>query len=35
MSYKTTLRAYDIPQMVLVEALARTNDVLMGELEAD
>jgi len=35
LSYKTTLRAYDILRRVLVEELARTDDVLKGELEAD
>jgi len=35
LSYKTTLRAYDILRMVLVEELARTDAILKGELEAD
>jgi len=35
LSYKTTLRAYDILRRVLVEAPARTDDILKGELEAD
>ncbi len=35
LSYKTTLRAYDILRRILVEALARTDAVLKGELEAD
>jgi transposase len=35
LSYKTTLRAYDILRRILVEALARTDEVLKGELEAD
>jgi len=35
LSYKTTLRAYDILRRVLVEELAKTDDVLKGELEAD
>jgi transposase len=35
MSYKTTLRAYDILRGVLMEDLARTDAILKGELEAD
>jgi len=35
LSYKTTLNAYDILRRVLAEELARTDDVLKGELEAD
>ena len=35
LSYKTTLRAYDILRRVLVEELAKTDDILKGELEAD
>jgi len=35
LSYKTTLRAYDILRRVLVEELAKTDDLLKGELEAD
>jgi transposase len=35
LSYKTTLRAYDILRRVLVEDLARTDAILKGELEAD
>jgi len=35
MSYKTTLRAYDILRRILVEELAKTDDILKGELEAD
>jgi len=35
LSYKTTLRAYDILRRVLVEELAKTADNLNGELEAD
>ncbi|HRU80322.1 MAG TPA: transposase [Methanolinea sp.] len=35
LSYKTTLRAYDILRMVLVEELARTDAILKGELEAN
>lgn len=35
LSYKTTLRAYDILRRVLVEELARTDEILKGELEAD
>lgn len=35
LSYKTTLRAYDILRRVLVEELAKTDELLKGELEAD
>ena len=35
LSYKTTLRAYEILRRVLVEELARTDGLLKGELEAD
>lgn len=35
LSYKTTLAAYDILRRVLVEELARTDELLKGELEAD
>ena len=35
LNYKTTLRAYDILRRVLVEELARTDEILKGELEAD
>jgi transposase len=35
LSYKTTLRSYDILRRVLVEELAKTDDILKGELEAD
>jgi len=35
MSYKTTLRSYDILRRVLLEELARTDAILKGELEAD
>lgn len=35
LSYKTALRAYDILRRVLVEELARSDDILKGELEAD
>jgi transposase len=35
LSYKTTLRAFDILRRVLVEELARSDEVLKGELEAD
>jgi len=35
LSYKTTLRAYDILRRVLLEDLARTDATLKGELEAD
>ena len=35
LSYKTTLRAFDILRRVLVEELAKTDDILKGELEAD
>jgi len=35
LSYKSTLRAYDILRRVLVEELAKTDELLKGELEAD
>jgi len=35
LSYKTTLRAYNLLRRILVEELARTDDILKGELEAD
>jgi len=35
LSYKTTFRAYGILRKVLVEELAKTDDILKGELEAD
>lgn len=35
LNYKTTLRAYDILRRILVEELARNDEVLKGELEAD
>jgi len=35
LNYKTTLRAYDILRRIVVEDLARNDEVLMGELEAD
>ncbi len=35
LSYKTTLKAYDILRRVLVEELAKIDDILKGELEAD
>ncbi len=35
LSYKTTLRAYDILRRILVEELAKTDNILKGELEAD
>lgn len=35
LSYKTTLKAYDILRRVLVEELASTDELLKGELEAD
>jgi len=35
LSYKTTLRAYDILRRVLVEELTRMDDLFKGELEAD
>ncbi len=35
LSYKTTLRAYDILRRVLVEELSGNDEVLKGELEAD
>jgi transposase len=35
LSYKTSLKAYDILRRVLVEDLARTDSLLKGELEAD
>jgi len=35
LGYKTTLRAYDILRRVIVEELAKVDDVLKGELEAD
>jgi len=35
LSYKTTLKAYDLLQQVLVEHLADHDDLLKGELEAD
>jgi len=34
-SYKTILRPYDILRRVLVEELAKTDDILKGELGAD
>ena len=35
LSYTTSLKAYDILRRVLVEDLARSDDLLKGELEAD
>lgn len=35
LSYKTTLKAYDLLRRVLVEHLAEQDDLLKGELEAD
>jgi len=35
LSYKTTLRAYDILRRVLVEEIARSDEALKGELETD
>jgi len=35
LNYKTTLRAYDILRRIVGEDLARNDEVLMGELEAD
>ena len=35
LSYKTSLKAYDLLRRVLVEDLARTDNLLKGELEAD
>jgi len=35
LSYKTTLRAYDVLRRVIVEELAKKDDILKGELEAD
>ena len=35
LSYKTTLRAHDVLRRVVVEELAKTDDILKGELEAD
>jgi len=35
LNYKTTLRAYDILRRILVEELARNDEILKGELEAD
>jgi hypothetical protein len=35
LSYKTTLKAYDLLIRVLVEHLAENDDPLKGELEAD
>ena len=35
LSYKTTLRAFDILRRVLVGELAKRDDILKGELEAD
>ena len=35
LSYKTSLKAYDILRRVIVEDLARTDSPLKGELEAD
>ncbi|MDI9633613.1 MAG: IS1595 family transposase [Methanolinea sp.] len=35
LSYKTALRAYDIVRKAIIEYLARTDDILKGELEAD
>ncbi|MGB9177031.1 MAG: hypothetical protein WCB46_09885, partial [Methanoregula sp.] len=35
LSYKTSLKAYDLLRRVLVEDLARTDNILQGELEAD
>jgi len=35
LSYKTSLKAYDLLRRVLVEDLARSDNLLKGELEAD
>ena len=35
LSYKTTLRAYDVIRRAIVEELAKNDDILKGELEAD
>ena len=35
LSYKTSLKAYDILRRVIVEDLAWTDSLLKGELEAD
>lgn len=35
LSYKTTLRAYDILRSVFIEELAKTDELLKGEWEAD
>jgi transposase len=35
LSYKTTLRAYEVIRRAIVEELAKNDDILNGELEAD